>query len=184
MNEPPDRQKVIEKYLQGLHHHEDGYFHGYLMSDDELKLFERSLATVNESQCRLLHDPLRVQNLSKQCTVCVCQRNRQSLHIWNGILQKDSRVDLRQPCVQTKEGRLKADKAKQLQEALDAEQQTVARETRIYIKIANCGSHRNHGFEDMEAFSQNMDKNIAEGIEMLAREGITSVSDVKKCLHY
>ncbi|CAN7944890.1 unnamed protein product [Ixodes hexagonus] len=36
----------------------------------------------------------------------------------------------------------------------------------------------------MEAFSQNMDRNIAERIQMLAREGITSVSDVKKCLHY
>ncbi|XP_070390965.1 uncharacterized protein [Dermacentor albipictus] len=44
----PDRQKVIEKYLQGLHHHEDGYSHGYLKSDDELKLFEMSLAAVNE----------------------------------------------------------------------------------------------------------------------------------------
>ncbi|XP_075535233.1 uncharacterized protein LOC142570787 [Dermacentor variabilis] len=88
------------------------------------------------------------------------------------------------PDFQTKEGRLKADKAKQLQEVLDAEQQTVAKETWIYIKIANCGSHRNLGFEDMEAFSQNMDRNIAERIQMLPREGITSVSDVKKCLHY
>ncbi|KAL1423986.1 hypothetical protein MTO96_020585 [Rhipicephalus appendiculatus] len=48
MQEPSDRQNVIEKYLQGLHHHEDGYSHGYLKSDDELKLFERSLAAVNE----------------------------------------------------------------------------------------------------------------------------------------
>ncbi|KAH8036901.1 hypothetical protein HPB51_006962 [Rhipicephalus microplus] len=36
----------------------------------------------------------------------------------------------------------------------------------------------------MEAFSQNMDKSVAERIQMSAREGITSVSDVKKCLHY
>ncbi|KAH7965058.1 hypothetical protein HPB49_003106 [Dermacentor silvarum] len=93
-------------------------------------------------------------------------------------------VDLPQPCGHIKEGRLKADKAKQLQEALDTEQQTVAKETRVWIRIADCGSHRNHGFEDMEAFSQNMDRNIAERIQMLAREGITSVSDVKKCLHY
>ncbi|KAH7964381.1 hypothetical protein HPB51_027380 [Rhipicephalus microplus] len=48
MSEPPDRQKVIEKYLQGLRH-DDGYSHGYLKSDEELKLFERSLAAVNES---------------------------------------------------------------------------------------------------------------------------------------
>ncbi|XP_037498136.1 uncharacterized protein LOC119371747 [Rhipicephalus sanguineus] len=48
MHESSDRQNVIEKYLQGLHHHEDGYSHGYLKSDDELKLFERSLAAVNE----------------------------------------------------------------------------------------------------------------------------------------
>ncbi|KAL3193725.1 hypothetical protein MRX96_002169 [Rhipicephalus microplus] len=47
MSEPPDRQKVIEKYLQGLRH-DDGYSHGYLKSDEELKLFERSLAAVNE----------------------------------------------------------------------------------------------------------------------------------------
>lgn len=89
-----------------------------------------------------------------------------------------------QPCGQTREGRLKANKAKELQEALDAEQQTVAKETRVYVRIADCSSHQNHGFEDMEAFSQNMDKSVAERIQMLAREGITSVSDVKKCLHY
>ncbi|KAL3187578.1 hypothetical protein MRX96_025075 [Rhipicephalus microplus] len=47
MSEPPDRQKVIEKYLQGLRH-DDGYSHGYLKSDKELKLFERSLGAVNE----------------------------------------------------------------------------------------------------------------------------------------
>ncbi|KAH8029589.1 hypothetical protein HPB51_001776 [Rhipicephalus microplus] len=138
MSEPPDRQKVIEKYLQGLRH-DDGYSHGYLKSDEELKLFERS-----------------------------GQRE----------------VDVPQPCGQTREGRLKADKAEELQEALDAEQQTVAKETRVYVKIADCSSHQNHGFEDMEAFSQNMDKSVAERIQMLAREGITSVSDVKKCLPY
>ncbi|KAL3184110.1 hypothetical protein MRX96_000191 [Rhipicephalus microplus] len=47
MSEPPDRQKLIEKYLQGLRH-DDGYSHGCLKSDEELKLFERSLAAVNE----------------------------------------------------------------------------------------------------------------------------------------
>ncbi|KAL3194400.1 hypothetical protein MRX96_046103 [Rhipicephalus microplus] len=48
MHEPSDRQNVVEKYLEGFHHHEDCYSHGYLKSDDELKLFERSLAGVNE----------------------------------------------------------------------------------------------------------------------------------------
>ncbi|KAH8021968.1 hypothetical protein HPB51_019612 [Rhipicephalus microplus] len=99
-------------------------------------------------------------------------------------LYPDFQVDVPQPCGQTREGRLKADKAKELQEALDAEQQTVAKETRVYARIADCSSHQNHRFEDMEAFSQNMDKSVAERIQMLAREGITSVSDVKKCLHY
>ncbi|KAL3193841.1 hypothetical protein MRX96_000129 [Rhipicephalus microplus] len=47
MSEPPDRQKEIEKYLQGLRQ-DDGYSHGYLKSDEELKLFERSLAAVDE----------------------------------------------------------------------------------------------------------------------------------------
>ncbi|XP_037578870.1 uncharacterized protein LOC119461590 [Dermacentor silvarum] len=69
-------------------------------------------------------------------------------------LYPEFQVDLPQPCGQTKEGRLKADKAKQLQEALDAEQQTVAKETRVYIRIADCGSHRNHGF-DMPAYLHN-----------------------------
>ncbi|XP_075739497.1 uncharacterized protein LOC119166678 [Rhipicephalus microplus] len=231
MSEPPDRQKVIEKYLQGLRH-DDGYSHGYLKSDEELKLFERSLAAVNESQCRLLHDPLWISNLCGQCAVPSCQGNGQSVHIWNGVPQENSeekkeqsssttdwqkkayekkrvnlqgtkrkgcaatmnlnwielypdiQVDVPQPCGKTREGRLKADKAKELQEALDAEQQTVAKETRVYVRIADCSSHQNHGFEDMEAFSQNMDKNVAERIQMLEREGITSVSDVKKCLHY
>ncbi|XP_075726230.1 uncharacterized protein LOC119167191 isoform X1 [Rhipicephalus microplus] len=89
MSEPPDRQKVIEKYLQGLRH-DDGYSHGYLKSDEELKLFERSLAAVNESQCRLLHDPLRISNLSGQCAIPSYQGNRQSVHIWNGVLQENS----------------------------------------------------------------------------------------------
>ncbi|KAL3199247.1 hypothetical protein MRX96_043964 [Rhipicephalus microplus] len=72
--------------------------------------------------------------------------------------KKKEQVDVPQPCGQTREGRLKADKAKELQEALDAEQQTVAKETRVYVRIADCSSHQNHGFEDMEAFSQNRDK--------------------------
>ncbi|KAL3193842.1 hypothetical protein MRX96_000130 [Rhipicephalus microplus] len=99
-------------------------------------------------------------------------------------LYPDFQVDVPQPCGQTREGRLQADKAKELQEALDAEQQTVAKETRVYVRSADCSSYQNHGFEDMEAFSQNMDKSVAKRIQMLAREGITSVSDVKNCLHY
>ncbi|XP_075743564.1 uncharacterized protein LOC142799707 [Rhipicephalus microplus] len=94
-------------------------------------------------------------------------------------LYPDFQVDVPQPCGKLREGRLKADKAKELQEALDAEQQTVAKETRVYVTIADCSSHQNYGFENMEAFSQNMDKSVAERIQMLAREGITSVSDVK-----
>ncbi|KAH6929150.1 hypothetical protein HPB50_023949 [Hyalomma asiaticum] len=90
-------------------------------------------------------------------------------------LYPDFQVNVPQPCGQTNEGRLKAEKAKQLQEALDAKQQTVNKETRLYIIIADCSSHRNHGVEDMEAFSQNMDRNIAERIHMLAREGTTCV---------
>nr|XP_050032686.1 uncharacterized protein LOC126529124 [Dermacentor andersoni] len=220
----PDPQKVIEKYLQGLHHHEDGYSHGYLKSDDELKVFERSLAAVNEryavrtsrdlnkpsksnvvfsmihSGCRISLDNVPFVVVKETVKVCIFgteyykktqEKNKDrgsSTADWpkevyekkrmnlQGTKKKgcaatmnlkwielypDFQVDLPQPCGQTKEGRLKADKAKQLQEVLDAEQQTVAKETRIYIKIAHCGSHRNHGFEDMEAFSQNMYRNIA-----------------------
>ncbi|KAL3192631.1 hypothetical protein MRX96_058853 [Rhipicephalus microplus] len=43
-------------------------------------------------------------------------------------------VDVPQPCGQTREGRLKADKAKELQEALDAEQQTVTQSSRLWPK--------------------------------------------------
>ncbi|KAH8034511.1 hypothetical protein HPB51_025241 [Rhipicephalus microplus] len=56
MSEPPDQQKVIEKYLQGLRH-DDGYSHGYLKSDEELKLFERSLAAVNERKRLVMATP-------------------------------------------------------------------------------------------------------------------------------
>ncbi|KAH8029498.1 hypothetical protein HPB51_000748 [Rhipicephalus microplus] len=87
-----------------------------------------------------------------------------------------------QPYGQTKEGRLKADKAKQQQGALEAKQQTVTKETRVYIRIGDRSSHHNHGFEYVEAFSQNMDRNIAERIQMSAKKGITCASDVKKCL--
>ncbi|KAH8025013.1 hypothetical protein HPB51_002427 [Rhipicephalus microplus] len=211
MSEPPDRQKVIEKCLQGLRH-DDGYSHGYLKSDEELKLFERSLAAVNEryavrtsrdlskssksnvvfsmihcgSRISLDNVPFRV--VKETVKVCIFgteyykktqeKKKEQSSSTtdwqkevygkkWVNLqgtkkkgyaatmnlkrieLYPDFQVDVPQPCGQTREGRLKADKAKELQEALDAEQQTVAKETR-----------------------------------MLAREGITSVSDVKKCLHY
>ncbi|KAH8028667.1 hypothetical protein HPB51_018070 [Rhipicephalus microplus] len=227
MSEPPDRQKVIEKYLQGLRH-DDGYSHGYLKSDEELKLFERSLAAVNEryavrtsrdlskssksnvvfsmihcgSRISVDNVPFRVvkETVKSSSTTdwqkkayekkrvnlqgtkrkgCAATMNLNWIELY-----PDIQVDVPQPCGKTREGRLKADKAKELQEALDAEQQTVAKETRVYVRIADCSSHQNHGFEDMEAFSQNMDKNVAERIQMLEREGITSVSDVKKCLHY
>lgn len=47
MSDSADRQKIVlEKYLQGLHQ-EDGYWHGYLKSNDEVQHFERSLAAVN-----------------------------------------------------------------------------------------------------------------------------------------
>ncbi|XP_037558037.1 uncharacterized protein LOC119435183 [Dermacentor silvarum] len=221
MSEPPDRQKVIENYLQGLHHHEDGYSHGYLKSDDELKLFERSLAAVNEryavrtsrdlnkpsksnvvfsmihSGCRISLDNVPFRVVKETVKVCIFgmeyykktpekkkdhiyymgssttdwlkevyekkQMNRQgtkkkgcaaTMNLKWIELYPEFQVDLPQPCGQTKEGRLKADKAKQLQEALDAEQQTVAKETRVYIRIADCGSHRNHGF-DMPAYLHN-----------------------------
>ncbi|KAL3188880.1 hypothetical protein MRX96_003036 [Rhipicephalus microplus] len=57
-------------------------------------------------------------------------------------LYPDFQVDVPQPCCQTREGRLKADKAKELQETLDAEQQTVAKETRVYVRITDCSSHQ------------------------------------------
>ncbi|KAL3204122.1 hypothetical protein MRX96_001103 [Rhipicephalus microplus] len=240
MSEPPDRQKVIEKYLQGLRH-DDGYSHGYLKSDEELKLFERSLAAVNESSpgtdlfrsnvvfsmihcgSRISLDNVPFRVVKENVKVCIFgtkyykktqekkKEQSSSTADWQKeVYEKEQvnlqgtkkkgcaaamnlklielypafQVDVPQPCGQTREGRLKADKVKELQEALDAEQQTMAKETRVYVRIADCSSHQNHGFEDMEAFSQNVDKSVAERIQMLAREGITSVSDVKKCLHY
>ncbi|KAL3206332.1 hypothetical protein MRX96_052851, partial [Rhipicephalus microplus] len=105
-SKPSDHYIVIEKYLQRLHYHEDGYSHVYLKSDDELGLFERSLVAVNERYAvrtsiyltkssksnviwSMIHSGCRI--FSEQCTVSSCQENRQSLHIWNGILQEDSR---------------------------------------------------------------------------------------------
>ncbi|XP_075741913.1 uncharacterized protein LOC119179173 [Rhipicephalus microplus] len=224
MSEPPDRQKVIEKCLQGLRH-DDGYSHGYLKSDEELKLFERSLAAVNEryavrtsrdlskssksnvvfsmihcgSRISLDNVPFRV--VKETVKVCIFgteyykktqeKKKEQSSSTtdwqkevygkkWVNLqgtkkkgyaatmnlkrieLYPDFQVDVPQPCGQTREGRLKADKAKELQEALDAEQQTVAKETRVYVRIADCSSHQNHCFEDIEAFSQNIDKSVAD----------------------
>ncbi|KAL3210506.1 hypothetical protein MRX96_037078 [Rhipicephalus microplus] len=149
MSEPPDRQKVIEKYVQGLRH-DDGYSHGYLKSDEELKLFERSLAAVNEryavrksrdlskssksnvvfsmihcgSRISLDNVPFRV--VKETVKVCIFGTE----YYKKTQERKKEQVDVPQPCGQTREGRLKDDKAKELQEALDAEQQTVAKETR------------------------------------------------------
>ncbi|KAL3222081.1 hypothetical protein MRX96_028994 [Rhipicephalus microplus] len=82
-SEPPDGQKVIEKYLQGLRH-DDGYSHGYLKSDEELKLFEGSLAAVNER-----YAVRTSRDLSKSSKSNVVF-SRQSVHIWNGVLQENS----------------------------------------------------------------------------------------------
>ncbi|XP_042143709.1 uncharacterized protein LOC115316216 isoform X1 [Ixodes scapularis] len=104
----------------------------------------------------VLHGPLQVSNLSGQCIISSCQGNSQSLHVRNVILQKDlgeiKKTGGRAPNIRPiKKGQLKTDKAKQLQEALDAEQQTGQREKRrAYNRIANCNSHRNHGFEDIK----------------------------------
>ncbi|KAL3229415.1 hypothetical protein MRX96_023600 [Rhipicephalus microplus] len=172
MSEPPDRQKVIEKYLQGLRH-DDGYSHGYLKSDEELKLFERSLAAVNERRCS---DAAGVKQFAVRGSDNHCYVGVRSVLMLGGVyvhrrqvpgsssttdwqkqvyekkrvnlqgtkkkgcaatmnlkwieLYPDFQVDVPQPCGQTREGRLKVDEAKELQEALDAEQQTVAKETR------------------------------------------------------
>ncbi|KAH8019709.1 hypothetical protein HPB51_021031 [Rhipicephalus microplus] len=167
MSEPPDRQKVIEKYLQGLRH-DDGYSHGYLKSDKELKLFERSLGAVNEryavrtsrdlskssnpnvvfsmihceSRISLDNVPFRVVKETVKKEVYEKKRvNRQgtkkkgcaaTMNLKCIELYPDFQVDVPQPCGQTREGRLKADKAKELQEALDAEHQTMAKETRMW----------------------------------------------------
>ncbi|KAL1486684.1 hypothetical protein MTO96_031296 [Rhipicephalus appendiculatus] len=185
MHEPSARLKVIEKYLQGLHHHQYGYSHGYLKSDDELKLFERSLAAVKEkyavwtsrdrnkssksnfvfpmihSGCRISLDNVPFRVVKETVKVCifgaeyykkaphkkkdpglsttywpkeVYEKKRTNLQ---GINKKGCaatmtlkwielypgfKVNVPQPCGQTKEGRLKANKVKQLQEALDAKQ--------------------------------------------------------------
>ncbi|KAH7955256.1 hypothetical protein HPB51_028142 [Rhipicephalus microplus] len=66
---PPDRQKVIEKYLQGLRHYDD-HSHGYLKSDEELKFFERSLAAVNERKANS-PESNREQRQSAACTPCL-----------------------------------------------------------------------------------------------------------------
>ncbi|XP_077492758.1 uncharacterized protein LOC144103912 [Amblyomma americanum] len=83
-----------------------------------------------------------------------------------------------QPCGQIKEQKLKSAKISQLQGS-----EAAVSEKRIYVAIAARSSHTNHGFGDIEGFSETMDKSLAERITLLVREGITSVSDVKKCLH-
>nr|XP_037280343.1 uncharacterized protein LOC119173651 [Rhipicephalus microplus] len=218
MYEPSDRQNVIKKYLQGLHHHDDGYSHGYLKSDEELELFEMSLAAVNEryavrtsrdltksskpnvvfsmihSGCRISLDNVPFRVVKETVKVCVfgteyykktLQKKKDlgsNIIDWPKEVREKKRmnlqgtkkkgcaatmtlkwielypgykVDVPQPCGQTRQGRLKADKAKQLQEAL-GKQQAVTKETRVYLRIADCSSH-NHGFENIEAFSHNMD---------------------------
>ncbi|KAH8038094.1 hypothetical protein HPB51_021651 [Rhipicephalus microplus] len=155
MSEPPDRPKVIEKYLQGLGH-DDGYSHGYLKSDEELKLFERSLATVIERYAVRTSRDLSKSSKSNVVFSMIHCGSRISLdNLPFRVVKETVKV-----CIFGTEYYKKTQEKKKN------------------------SSHQNHGFEDMEAFSQNMDKSVAERIQMLAREGITSVSDVKKCLHY
>ncbi|XP_077528080.1 uncharacterized protein LOC144139664 [Haemaphysalis longicornis] len=106
-----------------------------------------------------------------------------TLHFKHVELYPDFKADIPQPCGRNKKERLKSDKARQLNEALQAKQ-AVSTECRVYVAVADLDSHCNHGFDEIEAFSQGVNKDIAERTEMLVREGITSVPDVKKCLLY
>ncbi|CAN7948659.1 unnamed protein product [Ixodes hexagonus] len=45
-------------------------------------------------------------------------------------------------------------------------------------------SHTEHDFDEVLAFGQTMDRNVALRIEYLVQEGITSVQEVKTCVHY
>lgn len=45
-------------------------------------------------------------------------------------------------------------------------------------------SHTEHDFDEVLAFGQRRDKNVALRIEDLVQEGVTSVQEVKTCVHY
>lgn len=53
-----------------------------------------------------------------------------------------------------------------------------------YFSLSHFCTHTNNGFGEIEAFSQNVDKDVVLRIHDLVREGITSVSDIDKCLWY
>ncbi|XP_077529174.1 uncharacterized protein LOC144141492 [Haemaphysalis longicornis] len=105
------------------------------------------------------------------------------MHLKYIELYPEHKVELPQPCGRIKKNNFKASKAKELGEALQCERD-IASEKRVYVAISDFCAHTNHGFGEIEAFSQTVDKDVVLRIHDLVREGITSVSDIDKCLRY
>ncbi|XP_077550720.1 uncharacterized protein LOC144163945 [Haemaphysalis longicornis] len=193
---------------------EDGYWHGYLKSNDQVQHFERSLDAVNVKysvrtskdvsnsrkgnvifsmiHCgrRISVDNIPFRVVKQTAKVCIFgveyykkteqQKNKGStatdwpkevfqkkrillqgtkkkgctatLHFKHVELYPDFKADIPQPCGRNKEERLKSDKARQLNEALQAKH-AVSTECRVYVAVADLDSHCNHGFDEIEAFS-------------------------------
>lgn len=93
----------------------------------------------------------------------VCRATLNFKHI---VLYPDFKADLPQPCGQVKAKRIKSDTAKQLNEALKAKT-PMTTEGRIYVAVADCNSHSNHGFGEIEAFSQGVDEGILTHSDVL-----------------
>ncbi|CAN7948225.1 unnamed protein product, partial [Ixodes hexagonus] len=84
--------------------------------------------------------------------------------------------------VRTKEA--KGEALRKLESALAHDQTQVRSCRRIYVSVSDMASHTEHDFDEVLAFGQTMDRNVALRIEYLVQEGITSVQEVKTCVHY
>ncbi|CAN7993742.1 unnamed protein product [Ixodes hexagonus] len=84
--------------------------------------------------------------------------------------------------VKTKEA--KGEALRKLESALSHDQTQLRSCRRIYVSVSDMASHTGHDFDEVSAFGQTMDRNVALRIEDLVQEGITSVQEVKACVHY
>ncbi|KAK8769020.1 hypothetical protein V5799_014512 [Amblyomma americanum] len=137
-----------------------------------------------KTQLQLLQLTGRRRTLKKKKRLNVKGTKKKGCHATLSLkrieLFPDFKVDMPQPCGWIKEQKLKSAKITQLQGS-----ESAVSEKRIYIAIAARTSHTNHGFGDIERFSETMDKCLAEHISLLVREGIISLSDetVRICMY-
>ncbi|CAN8005790.1 unnamed protein product [Ixodes pacificus] len=107
------------------------------------------------------------------------------MHIKKVELFPDYKMDLPPDSTQRKKKEISKATLSRLRTALSAEDGTgVVCQQRIYVSMSGKDAHCNHQFGMALSYAQPMDADVASKIKLLVSEGVTSVNEVQKCLHF